>query len=58
MLHSLSLLLGVMIMAGSCTGCSFLKGIRPDSPVEEFLEEVVAEETGLDLDLSPSTPEG
>lgn len=35
----------------------FLPGIEPDNPVEEKCEEIIKKETGLDIDLTPSSPE-
>ena len=39
------------------SGCSAFKGYTPDNPAEEFVEEIIKAETGLDLDLSPGSPE-
>jgi len=39
------------LLMGSC------KGYRQDNALEELAEEFIAEETGLDVDLSPGTPE-
>ena len=37
--------------------CEFVPGWQAESAVEELIEEAVKETTGVDLDLSPSTPE-
>lgn len=31
--------------------------LGPDNPVEETAEDIIRDQTGLDIDLSPSTPE-
>ena len=45
----------------SCSGCSrYMKTWQeeyPDNPVEEVLEEAIDQKTGIDLDLTPATPE-
>ena len=30
----------------------------PDNQIEEFLEDQILDETGLEIDFSPTTPEG
>lgn len=39
------------------TGVSIYVSGKDDAPIEEFAEDVLKAETGLDLDLTPSTPE-
>jgi hypothetical protein len=39
------------------TGCSALKHYPEDNIVEEWAEEIIKNETGLDIDLSPWSPE-
>lgn len=49
------------LVVGSCVGLFF--GIRSkfemrdDSPMEQVLEQVIKQETGLDIDLTPDSPE-
>lgn len=38
-------------------GCSNWKNYKSDNFVEEILEEVIEMKTGLDVDLSPFSPE-
>ncbi len=41
-------------------GCSYLNnrfGFEDDHDIEEFFEEQIENQTGLDLDLTPSSPE-
>ncbi len=33
------------------------KGYTPDNPAEEFVEELIKTETGVDLDITPASPE-
>lgn len=35
----------------------YIPGMKDDNPVEEKCEEVIKKETGLDIDLTPKTPE-
>jgi hypothetical protein len=30
----------------------------PDNPIEEISEEIIKEETGIDVDLTPQSPKG
>lgn len=39
------------------SGCNFFKSYPQDNIAEEIVEEVIEAKTGLDLDLSPLTPE-
>ena len=41
----------------SMNGCTSFKGYTPDNPAEELLEDIIEKETGVELDLSPSSPE-
>jgi hypothetical protein len=44
----------------SLTGCSYLNkemGLKDDNCLEELGEAVLKAETGIDIDLTPSTPE-
>ena len=47
------LLMGVLV---SCS-CYWLKGYKEDNIIEELIEDVIEAKTGIDFDLSPSTPE-
>lgn len=39
-------------------GCDWWNSWYPaDNPIEEIGEQIIQNETGLDLDLSPNTPE-
>lgn len=51
--------LTIMISA-STAGCSFINkkaGLKDDNIAEELIESLIENKTGLDLDLSPETPE-
>jgi len=50
----------VALMAVAMGGCSYLNreaGLSDDWWGEELIEEALEQKTGLDLDLSPSSPE-
>ena len=51
----------VLIIAACMGGCSYLNktlGLNDDHAVEEAIEEKIREETGVNIDLTPRTPEG
>ena len=53
--------LGICMLLGFTQCCETLYdqiGVPPDNPVEEALEDVLEHNTGIVIDLSPSTPEG
>lgn len=47
-------ILTIVLLAIGLTACSKL---QPDSPAEEMLEEVIKAKTGLDIDVTPGSPE-
>lgn len=47
-------LMMTLCMLGSC---SFLKNYPQDNIAEEIVEDVIEKETGINVDLSPLTPE-
>lgn len=51
------ILISVIVAIAATIGClSYYVG-GPDNPVEEACEDVIKHITGVDVDLSPSTPE-
>ena len=49
------------ITAATLGGCGYINqrlGLPPDHAVEEFIERIIESETGLDIDLTPGSPEG
>lgn len=56
---AIAAILSIVIVAISLTvglvSRRFIK--KPDNPIEEIAEEVIKEETGVDIDLSPDSPE-
>lgn len=42
---------------GGCTAINKYIGLPDDNPLEEIAEQLIKNETGLDVDLSPSSPE-
>jgi hypothetical protein len=55
-----SMLIIIAILAGaallSTVATKFLK-LEDDNVAEEFVEDVIQDQTGLDLDLTPKSPE-
>jgi hypothetical protein len=47
----------IWLLALVLVGCGMFQGMKPDSLAEEIVEDVIAAETGVQLDLSPSSPE-
>jgi len=45
----------MLVVIFSC--CTQFLGLKDDSPLEESLEELVEGYTGLDVDLTPESPE-
>lgn len=52
----LGIFAGCLLMCTLC-GCSVFKGYKGDNPAEELIESVIETETGIAMDLSPSSPE-
>lgn len=51
-----ALIVGVAIAAG--VGVKYMiPNYKDDNPVEELVEEIINEETGLDFDLTPASRE-
>lgn len=51
-----SLILFLFLILFSCS-CTAIKNYPQDNLVEEIVEEVIEYKTGLDIDLSPFSPE-
>lgn len=47
------IILGIVVILGLVSQ----RWLGPDNPVEESAEVVIEQHTGVDLDLSPGTPE-
>lgn len=47
---------GCVVFLGSC-GLEWWKYYPQDNVVEEVVEEVIKDKTGMDIDLTPSSPE-
>ena len=48
----------VMVVVGN--GCTYINqkmGLEDDNPVEEYIEELIEDHTGVDVDLSGGSPE-
>jgi len=59
MWSKLGIIISLTVLAGAVVGCNWKvwKNYPQDNIVEEIIEEVIESKTGLDIDLSPSTPE-
>lgn len=56
----MKLLLLLVLAAGFMGGCSYLNqklGMRDDNIIEEAVENKIQDVTGLNIDLSPESPE-
>ena len=51
----ISSLIGISIILYACS--DFWESYPQDNAIEELVEDMIQQETGLDLDLSPTTPE-
>lgn len=47
----------VAILLNACSSINKSIGLSDDNMIEEFVEAQIENQTGLDIDLSPSTPE-
>lgn len=47
----------ILICLLSCESIDKKFGIPQDNPAEEVVEEVIKQKTGLDIDLTPTSPE-
>ena len=56
----MKILIGLILLActfGACTAINKYIGLPDDHPLEEIAEQQIKNETGFDVDLSPSSPE-
>lgn len=52
--------LGIVLICLVISGCSsfgWMKNYPQDNIVEEIIEEIIESKTGLDIDLTPRSPE-
>lgn len=57
---ALPLIVKICIITGSIMvglASTLIFKLKKDNPIEEVAEEIIKDETGADIDLSPSTPE-
>jgi hypothetical protein len=55
-----SVLIIIAVLAGAAilsTAATKIFGLKEDNDIEEFIEEVIEDQTGIDIDISPSSPE-
>lgn len=56
----MKIVIALLILGFGCGGCAYINhwcGLKDDNIVEESLEDVIEHETGISIDLTPSTPE-
>jgi len=51
-------LIGLGLVVGGCSYLNSMLGLKDDNPIEEGIESMIEHQTGLDIDLTPGTPEG
>jgi hypothetical protein len=49
--------LSIILVLGGCAYCNKKAGLEDDWIGEELLEEVIKNKVGIDIDLTPETPE-
>ena len=55
---ALAIMICTVLVVSLASGIGYLAGKKnPDGPVEEACEKVIKDKTGMDLDLSPGSPE-
>lgn len=47
----------LLFLGGSLVGTLRYFGAKDDNPIEEAIEQVIKDKTGIDIDLTPETPE-
>lgn len=48
---------GLVLLCMIFAGCSLAKNWQPDNPIEELAEQIIQDQTGLDIDLTPGNPD-
>lgn len=48
---------GLLLLLASCSAINAKLGLTDDNPVEEIGEAIIEAKTGLDIDLTPGSPE-
>lgn len=56
-MKNLMFLIGVTLLLPSCSALNSKLGLSDDNIIEEVAEDVIKEKVGVDVDLTPSTPE-
>lgn len=50
-------LAAILLVAVGCSKINQWFGLKDDNPIEEITEKVIESKTGLDIDLTPASPE-
>jgi len=53
----LTAILVALLAAAVGYGVRYIPGVKDDNPVEEKCEDIIKKETGIDIDLTPRSPE-
>ena len=56
-MKKMMLIFGMIPLLLSCSKINSMLGLQDDNIMEEVVEDVIKQETGLDMDLTPSSPE-
>lgn len=56
-MKTMLLILGMTLLFLSCSEINKKLGLPDDNLAEEVIEDVIKEETGVDVDLTPDSPE-
>lgn len=55
--YTITALMACVAIWGGCSKINKMFNIEDDSHIEENIERVILKETGVDIDLTPSSPE-
>lgn len=56
-MRNIPVIVSILVLAAGCCTMNKFLGLKDDNAVEEIVENVIQQETGLDIDLTPNTPE-
>lgn len=51
------MLAALIILSGACSKINRIVGLPDDNPIEQNVEKIIKEETGLEVDLTPQEKE-
>lgn len=56
-MRNITIIIGIIFGVWSCNYINQKLGLPDDNIAEELAEELIEQKTGLDIDLTPGTPE-